>query len=816
MILNYIIIAWRNINRNRLYSTLNILGLSLSMCAAIIIFLHVIKELSVDSQHKKADNIYRAEVELTIEGKPLHAAVTAIPLGEALKNDYPEIIDFVRVFYPSMFYGDFLIKYKEKAFYEDGVLFADTNFFDFFDYEFIFGNPGTALNEPNSIILTQKTSEKYFGPSNPVGEILTVENQYSLEVTGVIKEPSEYTHLRFHFLIPFYGMDRFANGMFGESPGFTSNNIYTYVLAKDHFDTEAFRREQIPDFVIRHVYDSSVHDEQRVFYSYEFTPLREIYFDTQIRAEIPNPSTIPHKGNKTYISVFIAIGIFLILIASINYMNMAISRSLKRSREVGMRKVLGAKKSDIARQFMGEAILFVLIALVIACLFVETALPFFNQFMNKSISFNIFNNTMIPVLLVAITVLTGLISGSYPAFYLARIQPADVLKDKLKLKGKKINLKNTLLTVQFIISVFMITITLMVYQQVNYMHSKSLGFEPEYRVTVSIPESKRREGEWMANFKNRLEQYPGIITTAFSQSIPAASSVFETWGLSVETEHGYDDYLMRIFMVEPDFLELFDMKIVEGRNFDPQLYTDFNNSILINESAAREFGWDEPIGKTINRNLSDTLISRRVIGVVADFNYQSLYQSIEPMAIFPVRTARFITAKIQPGQAEGAIDHIKKTFSNDLPEHPFEYYFLDEVIASAYDEETNTANLLGIFALLSIIISLVGLFGLAGFNAEQRTKEIGIRKTHGAETIDIIKLLFKNFAIFVFASIIIALPLAYLFMERWLSGFAYSISITPWPFLLAAITAFAISYMTIAYHAIKSSGANPVETLRTE
>lgn len=816
MLLNYILIAWRNIVRNRLYSTLNILGLSLSLCAAIIIFLHVIKEISADSHHEKADNIYRAEVELTIDGKPLHAAVTSIPFGEALKNDFPEILDFVRVNYPSMYYGDFLIQYRDRAFYEDGVLLVDTNFFDFFNYEFIYGNPGIALTEPNSIILTTETAEKYFGNINPVGEIISVENQYSLKVTGVIDEPQEYSHLRFHFLIPFYGMDRFVHQVFGESPGFTSNNIYTYLMVEDQFDKEAFRQNHIPGFVKRHVFGGTMPDEERGSYSYIFTPLQEIYFDNRIQAEIPNPSSIPHKGNKTYITVFIAIGIFLILIASINYMNMAISRSLKRSKEVGMRKVLGARRADIASQFIGEALLFVFIALLIASLFVEIALPYFNHLMNKSLSFNIIDNPMIIVILITVTIITGVVSGSYPALYQSRIQPTDVLKDKLKLKGKKVNLKNILLTVQFVISIFIITITLMVYQQVNYMYNKSLGFEPEYRVTVSIPQSKRYEGEWNQRFKNRLEQYSGITQTAFSRSIPAASSIFETWGLSVETDHGFEENLMRILMIEPEFIDLFEMKIVEGRGFDPDLATDYDNSIIINESAAREYGWDAPIGKTIKRQLFDTVISRKVIGVVSDFNYQSLYQPVEPMAIFPVRTDRLITAKIQPGHASEAINHIGKVFTSELPGHPFEYFFIDEVIAASYDEETNTANLLGIFALLSIIISLVGLFGLSGFNAEQRTKEIGIRKTHGAVTMDIIRLLFKDFALFVFVSIIIALPLAYIYMERWLSDFAFRISITPWPFLIAATAAVSISYITIAYHAVKSSGANPVDALKAE
>ena len=811
MLYSYFIIALRNIKKGKLYATFNIMGLSLSLAAVLIIGLYVHTELSADRHLSKTGEIYRVSYRQVLPTE-MRTAVSSFPMGPALKRDYPAIKDFVRINFPAQYFGDIMIRYENQARHESGIMFADDNFFEFFNYEFLYGDPLKALAEPNSIVLTKESAQFFFGDQNPVGKTLRVEESYSLMVTAVVKLPQQATHLRFNGIIPVRGMDNYLERLYGNFESFTSNNSHTYVLVEESFDPVSFEEKNILEFARKYYELDQTSTILTLPHRLEFVPLHDIYFDNKVFAEVPNPHLTSHKGNKTYLYVFSLFAIFLLVVAAINYTNMAIARSVKRSRETGVRKVLGAAKTQVLGQHLGEAGIFVVVSLLLALLFTELSLPLFNQIMAKDLSLAAFDLfTIVAFVFVLVLVLTFL-AGSYPALYLSTIQPITALKGQFKLKGKTLNLKNILFTFQFVVSVFMIIVTLLIYQQFGYMQSKDMGFVPHNRVSFGLPRSAQISEEGLQSFKSRLTQHNDIERVSAALSNPLPGNSIETWGLRAETDDGPQAVTIRIAAVDENFLDVFEIPLVEGRNFDNKSPADFQGAVLVNEKARQELGWKDPIGKSLSRP-NQTF---NVVGVVSDFHYFSLHQPIEPLMLIAFRGGNIITAAFAEQVTHEGIAHLQKIFDEHFPGYPFEYRFVDQQLKHTLQEEASTARLMGVLTVFSLFISLVGLFGLSAFTLEQKTREIAIRRTYGANTSHVFTFLSKGFVPLLTTGFLIAIPVAYVYINHWLSDFAYRIELTPWPFMAGMIITGGIALLTLGWHAVKSSGANPVDALNSE
>jgi|GEM_PF-976104 len=814
MLYHYLIIAWRNLQRGRIFSIMNMLGLAISLTAVLTIFLYIMSESAADKHHEKADQIYRIGFHL-LQPRFMPTAHSSGPVGPSLTADYPEILDYVRMMNPAPFRGafggDLVLTYGDKLVDGSGVMFTDTNFFDFFDYEFVHGSKASAFSHPNSIVITEEKAVFFFGQSNPLGEVIRINGEHSKVVSAVVRQPDNPTHLRFHYLVPLQGMNNFLSSLIG-SINSLNNNYHTYLLVDENFDPEDFKKRNAEEYLKRFIPGARDTENPQDMFSFEFTPLRSIYFDNEAFGELHNPDPIPNKGNKAYLLVFGILAGFLSLIAIVNYTNMAIARSLKRSKEVGVRKVVGSGKRRIIIQHMGEAALFVILATLLALIISEISLPGFNALMNKSISLSHLAAYPGIILFVGFIVLLILLSGGYPAFYISGIQAIQAIKGEFKMRGKMMNIKNLLFSFQFFFSVFVIICTILVHQQFNYMQKKDLGYTTEHRVIVSLPETERVTQHWISGFREELLQHTHVMGASTARRNPFPGNGVEFGTFPIEKSHGTEETMLRIARIDPDFIDLYNISVIEGRNFSWYHPSDIQGGVLLNETAVRDFGWENPVGMTIGRNTNPY----RVLGVVSDFHFFSLHQPIEPMMLVGTAPSNQVNILLDPKNLKSGLQHIESLWRKLLPEYPFEYAFLEDQIAVTLDEEKRTAGLLSVLAVFAIFISLIGLFGLSAFTAEQRTREIAIRRTYGAGLLNIIILLSKQFGWLLGISLILAVPAASYYAGRWLDNFAYRIDLTPWPFLAGIFSAILITFLTLWYHSVKSTGANPVDVLRHE
>ena len=811
MLYHYLIIAWRNLQKGRIFSLMNILGLAVSLTAVLIIFLYIISESSADNQHTKADQIYRIGYHVLQPGV-LQTALSSGPVGPAMTADYPEILDYVRMMNPAEFKGDFLLSHGDKSAYESGLVFTDTNFFDFFDYEFVHGNKTTALANPNDIVITYEKAIFFFGQSNPLGKVIRIDGEHPMVVSAVVRQPDSPTHLRFHYLIPLQAMNGYLASAFGPFTSLRSINYQTYLLVDKNFDPEDFKKRNAEEYVPRYIIPAREAENPLDVHNFEFTPLRSIYFDNDTFGGLSNPDQVPHRGNKAYLLVFGILAGFLSVIAVVNYTNMAIARSLKRSKEVGVRKVLGSGKSRLIIQHMGEAALFIILATLLALIIAETSLPAFNALMNKNISLNYLLAYPGTLLFLGFIMLLTLLTGGYPAFYISGTEAIHAIKGEFKMKGKVMNLKNLLFSFQFFFSVFIIICTILVHQQFNYMQQKDLGYATEHRVIVSLPQAERITPQWISGFREELLQHTHVAGVSTALRNPLPGNMIETWMFPIEKSYGTEETVLRIAFVDPDFIDLYNISVIEGRNFSWDHPSDIQGGVLLNESAVRDFGWENPVGMTIRRYDH----TYQVLGVVSDFHFFSLHQPIEPMMLVGRAQGKEVSVKLDPQNTESGLQHIERLWRELLPEYPVDYTFLEDQVAVTLEEEKKTAALLSVLAAFAIFISLTGLFGLSAFTAEQRTREIAIRRTYGASQLHIILMLSKQFGWLLGMSLLLAVPVAYYYAGRWLENYSYRIDLTPWPFLAGILSAIAITFLTLWYHSVKSTGANPVDVLRHE
>jgi len=789
MIRNYLKTALRNLARHKGYSLINIAGFAIGIACCIFIFLWVQDELSYDRFHENVDDLYRVvEHQVQTDGTVFPIARTQYPVGQAFADDFPEVINFTHFSSASRA----LISQGEKSYYESGLAFVDPSFFEMFSFLLVQGDPRTALSDRESILISEEMAAKYFEGTDPLGQILTLENALDFKVTGVFKNTPSNSHLQFSFLGNFENFIDIA----GYTKSWNSNNFYTYVqLAKntDYLDVN----EKIYNYI------QKIEPESTLI-KYLLQPVKDIHLRSYFQIDLGGVSAKTAK----YVYLFSIIAVIVLLIACVNFINLTTARSSGRSLEIGIRKVVGAHRTSLIRQFIGESLLLSGIALVLAIGLVLILLPAFNSLSGKSLSLATLNLPVLLSGLLALFFVTGFLSGGYPAFLLSAIQPVSAIKGTFKAGSGKSSFRKVLVTFQFSLSIALVIGTLVVYRQLNYVQSRNLGYQKDHIIYLmgSGPFWQK-----YAAFKEELLQYPDITGVTASSDVPTYT-VHSTTGVDWDGKPPEDRVLFTQFVVDYDYFETLDLEIVQGRSFSKEFSTDAKEGFILNETAARLTGYEDPIGKSFA--LWNT--PGKIIGVVKDYHFKSLHTAIEPLVHYMWRTNTYAFIKIESGRTAGSLKTIEKVYEKHNPGYPFQFFFLDEELNRLYLSDQRTGRVFQSFMFLALFISCLGLFGLASYMAEQRTKEIGIRKILGASVSGIFLLLLKEFAKWVIVANAIAWPMAYLVMNRWLQSFAYRTEIALWIFAVSGTCGFVVAVATVSYQSLKASVSNPVDSLRYE
>jgi len=791
MFKNYLTTAFRTLLRNKTFSLINIFGLAFGMALSILIFMYVYNELTYDDFHKNGDNIYRVALkEESKDGESGISAITNAAVGPSMVKEFAEVKNTVRFSSPV---GGFFNK-GEKSYKVDNICYTDSSVFTVFSFRLISGNPETALKEPFTAVLTEKTAEKMFGDENPVGQTVRYNNNDSYLITGVVEDPPENSQLKFGALLSFTTLYKMPNMYLNWDGGY---NYYTYLLLNNNVSIENFEAK-FPRFM-----EEQINREYRDvgwFVTLIIEPLKDVHLYSVADYDLPT------KGSLSRLYIFASIAVFILLIACINFINLSTARSVKRAKEVGMRKVTGATRGQLISQFLGESILISIISLILALLIIELVQPWFNGLISANLDFFKQSNYVLIFSLMAVTLFAGLIAGSFPAFYMSGFQPVAILKGYFNtMKGKPV-LRNVLVTFQFFISVVLIVSTIIIIRQLDFLNSKSLGFDKENVVLVELGSETAMKKAMV--IKNEFRNVAGVTSVAASTSYPGVGLTKNGY-----FPEGYDNSVMiHVMDVDYDYLDLMNLKIVQGRNFSQEYGTD-STAYLINETLAKQLGWENPIGKYIRRGGK-----HKVIGVVKDFNFSSLHDKIGPLIITikPWDYYYYLSVKINPESRESTIKALENTWTGIVNNEPFSYYFLDNVIVANYNMERQIAKAFIYLAIISIFIACLGLYGQAAFSTEQRTKEIGIRKVFGATAKNILSVLSVGFAKIILIANLIAWPVAWYFMDKWLLTFAFHINIVWWFFAVALVLSLIITAATIISQAIKASYTNPVEALKYE
>jgi len=810
MIKNYFKIAWRNLLKNKGFTTINIIGLSLGIGCFIMISMFVIDELSYDRYHEKADLIYRINSDIIFGGTEMSMAVTSDPMGEVLKNDYPEVENYVRL-YASQ--GSKLIKKGNEYINEGAVAHADSTLFKVFTLPAILGDTGTALNDPNTVVITETAANRYFGsPQLAIGQQLeTDDNEKTLyKITSVIEDIPRNSHFNFDF---FFSMANVDYG-FGN---YLSHNFHTYVLLKKGVDYKSFNdnfKEVIEKYMLPQAAQFIKISSMKEFeeggnkLEYSLIPLTDIHLHSSRGIELSA------NGNIQYVYIFSAAALFILLIACINFINLTTARSSGRAKEVGIRKVLGSEKKALIGQFLTESTLIAILALFVGLLFVWLSLGWFNEVSGKEM---LMSSLLSPKFLIFIFVLpfiVGGLAGAYPAFFLSSFQPIKVLKGKLSLGNKKNTLRNFLVVFQFATSIILIVGTIVIYKQLNHIQNSNLGFNKDQVVVVSNSGLTR---ETRQSLKNEIEQLTEVKSASFAGYLPVSSSSRSDTTFSTETvmteSNGFN---MQYWNVDYDYLKTIGMEMKSGRNFSRDFGSD-STGVILNETAVKLAGFTNPIGKKLYTTDDDSnLEAYTIIGVVKNFNFASLRENVGGLC-FQLGNNSWETAyRFSTTDVSGLLSTIENKYKAAAPGMPFKYEFLDEAFDNMYRQERRVGTVAMAFAILAIIIACLGLFGLATYIAEQRTKEIGIRKVLGASVANIVKMLSKDFVKLVLIAFVIATPIAWWFMNKWLLDFAYRIDLNWGIFAVTGFVALVVALITLSFQAIKAAIANPVESLKTE
>jgi len=798
MLRNYFLLTVRTMKKSKIYSAINITGLAIGLACFILIMIFIKHELSFDTFHENIDRIYRpVEIQYPPGVGTQHVAVTMGPLAPALNQDFPEIDKAARIFR----LGTILMNKEDIRHYEEEFVFADPQLFDIFTLPLISGNPESLLKEPNSLVISETIAQKYFGDTNPIGQILTGQHYWGKDdfiISGVMEDYPENSHLNFDIISSYTLIETKLSWL----QNWGTNTLATYVLLKEGTDVSALEAK-FPEFV--HKYDP---DEKGKEFGLYLQPLKDIHLRSDhIRYQTFNH----HQGSIYAVYTFSAIAAFILLIACINFMNLATARSAKRAKEVGIRKVLGSNRRDLIYQFLSESILVTFISLILALIILEILYPYFQSLMAYNIPKFYYADPGFIIQILTITLLVGFIAGSYPAFFLSNFKPIQTLKKTFSGSGKGALLRRALVVFQFSIAVALITCTVIVIDQMHYINSKDMGYNKDQVVYIRLRDQESREK--YRSFKNDLLQ------NSFIQSVSATSGLTGASGsqgtITTAGDNEEKAMMMRWSFVDYDYISTMEMQIMQGRDFSPKFSADTTSSVIINQAAIREFGWENPIGKRFKAGEEEP--DYEVIGVVNDFHFYSLHRKIEPLIMWiDTERCNYLIARINTSNISAAMSSIEDLWRTYFPEQPAEISFLDEHFEQLYKSEQNTGKLFGSFAFLAIFIACLGLFGLASFTAEEKTKEIGVRKVLGASVQGIIFLLTKEFTKWVMIACVLGFPIAYLGMQKWLQNFAYRTNIHATSFLAAGFVVLLIALVTVGYQAIKASRANPVKALHYE
>lgn len=811
MFINYLKIAWRNLWKSKFFSFINVFGLALGLACFILIGMYVTDEISYDKHFAKADRIYRIDADINIGGTELVLAQSSDPMGATLQKDYPQVEDYVRLYSSG---GPKLIKKGANYLEETAVTHADSTLLEVFDFKVIEGQNGMVLTEPNTVVITESAADRYFGsPQKAIGQTLETDDNGSTlyKVTSVVEDVPRNTHFHFDF---FFSM----NNIQYEFGNYLSHNFQTYITLKPGVDYREFNKK-FEEVIAKYIMPQAQHfiqvesiEEFRASgnkLEYTLFPMRDIHLNSSKMAELESNS------NVQYVYIFSAAALFILLIACVNFMNLSTARSEGRAKEVGVRKVLGTGKVSLIWQFLTESILLAFIAMALALLLVFLVLGWFNQISGKDIPFNYLWQPVNLLILFLLPVIVGGLAGIYPAFFLSSFKPITVLKGKLMSNGKENNLRSALVVFQFSTSIILIIGTIVIYNQLDFIRNSNVGFKKDQVVVVNLQGMRENQED---AFKNEIEKLSAVKSSSFAGYLPVGNSSRSDTTVSMDPVMTQSNSMnTQIWRIDYDYIPTMGMELLKGRNFDPSFGSD-STSVIINEATAKVLGYEDPIGKNVYATYrgEDDPAPYQIIGVVKNFNYESLRKNVSPL-IFRLGFNKWKVAfKVAGTDVQPVLSTIENTFKKMAPGMPYQYEFLDESFDNMYRAEQRVGKVALSFSILAILIACLGLFGLATFIAEKRTKEIGIRKVLGASVSNIVTMLSKDFLKLVFIAFIIAIPIAWYAMQKWLEDFAFKISIKPWVFIITGLVAAIIAIATISFRAIRAALANPSKSLRTE
>ncbi|MCD9014288.1 ABC transporter permease [Parachryseolinea silvisoli] len=801
MFRNYFLVAIRNMNKHKFFSAINIFGMTTGITACMLIFLYISDELSYDRFHARADHMYRVNLFGKISGQDIHTSTTCPPMAAALVAEIPEVEEATRI----DAYGQSSIKYGDIAFIEDKMFYADSNFFQFFSYKLLLGDARTALKEPRSIVMTEDVAHKYFGEEPALGKMVVIGNENeTFKVTGVCENAPTNSHLVFNVLLSASSADFLRKSMW------LNNSLYTYLVLHKGASIEAVQAK------LRGLAERHVGPEMERFLGKTMKQLEAeggVFGYTTIAVpDIHLRSTMQHEiepvGNLLYVYFFGGVGAFIIVIACINFMNLSTARSAGRAKEVGLRKTLGSLRGQLVRQFLSESLLYSAVAVIMALAACYLLLPSFNLLAGKTLQMELLYTPTFIASALALIVLVGFIAGSYPAFYLTSFSPVEVLKGKVRSGMRSKGVRSSLVVFQFALSIFLIIFTIVVYQQITFMQERNLGMDKHNLLIINNAWKLEKN---QVSFKNTLLEQTGILDASFTNNnFPGVNNttVFKASGSE-------QDHIMGVYYADVDNQRTMRFEMKEGRFFSPDSPAD-TLGIVLNEAAVKEFGFEKPLEEEILYNDNEDGLERlKVIGVYKDFNFESLRDKVRPLAIRFTRTAGRLMVRYE-GDPTKAIATIEKLWKTQTENEPIQYSFMDQNFDRLFRSEQRMGQVFGVFSALAIFIACLGLFALAAFTAEQRTKEIGIRKAMGASMPSLIVLLSKEFTRLVLIAFVPAALAGWYIASNWLQGFEYRVEISPLIFVGSGLAAITIAWVTVGYQSIKAAGTNPVNSLRYE
>ncbi len=795
MFKNLIKIAIRKIRKEFGYSFIIVLGLTIGIISSLFLLLYVFDDLSYDQYHENKNRIVRVISHITETDDEFTWAVAQIPFAHQAREDYPEIEEFTRI-YP---YGRQLFKYEDISLYDENVNYADSSILSVFSFNLIKGDPATVLTRPNTMVVTESFADKYFGGEDPFGKTIEVGRGQSFEITGVMKDVPHNSHHTFSALVSRTTLP--ADDEIGSWGNF---GVYTYLLLQEGIDYMVLQDK------MQEMYDkymAEIFEQFSISIEYILEPLTDIYLKSEARGGTGR------SGDITYVYVFSIVAFFMLLIASINYMNLATSRSTHRAREVGLRKVVGSKRWPLILQFLSESVILTLIALIISLIIVVLIMPSFNQVTGKLFDINYLFNLKIIITLIGMILFVGILGGSYPAFYLSRFNPVSVFKQEIGAGKSNFIVRKILVVLQFTISLALIINTWVIFKQLSFMKDKELGFDKDNVVIIEL-ENQQMMRQYPV-FRNALLENPNIINVSSSNNKIGQGS--GKLLMQVETSEGMQERGVNLYSADFDFVETMGIEIIQGRDFSREFLSDTTTGVIINETMAKRFNWDEPLGKKV------AFIGQegpgepyRVVGVMKDFHQLGLYSPIETLMILLRQNGYYANIKINDQNMQETLQYIESKWSEVYSDRPFQYTFLSDDYAEQFDADEKRGVIFTYFSVLIILIACLGIFGLASFTVEQRTKEVGIRKVLGASVEKIVRLISREFLLLILISMIPAFIGAYYYMKDWLQDYPYPATISVWIFVGTGVLALVVTMLTVSYSTIKAGLTNPAESLRLE